>query len=104
MSLKEKYPENKLAPEYFVKKPVRVQALCYKGGLQSEEAARAWLQGSFIKKDGASIIIGTLEGPHRCSPGDWIICGVNGEFYPCKPDVFEKTYDWLPQNYDYDKG
>lgn len=36
--------------------------------------------------------IHTLEGDMIASPGDWIITGVNGEQYPCKPDVFEKTY------------
>lgn len=35
----------------------------------------------------------TLEGPLRVSLGDWIIKGVNGEYYPCKPDIFEKTYE-----------
>lgn len=39
------------------------------------------------------LIIPTLEGEMRASPGDWIIKGVNGEFYPCKPDIFEKTYE-----------
>jgi hypothetical protein len=37
--------------------------------------------------------INTLEGTMFVSPGDWIIKGVNGEFYPCKPDIFEKTYE-----------
>lgn len=36
--------------------------------------------------------IDTLEGTMTASPGDWIITGVNGEQYPCKPDVFKKTY------------
>lgn len=35
----------------------------------------------------------TLEGPLTVSDGDWIITGVNGEHYPCKPDIFEKTYE-----------
>jgi hypothetical protein len=35
----------------------------------------------------------TLEGFMEASIGDWIIKGVNGEFYPCKPDIFEKTYE-----------
>lgn len=35
----------------------------------------------------------TLEGPMRISPGDWIITGVKGEKYPCKPDIFEMTYE-----------
>jgi len=37
--------------------------------------------------------INTLEGPLWVSPGDWIIKGVQGEFYPCKPDIFEATYE-----------
>lgn len=39
------------------------------------------------------ITIFTLEGAMRASIGDYIIKGVNGEFYPCKPDIFEKTYE-----------
>ena len=35
----------------------------------------------------------TLEGRHLVTPGDWIIKGVKGEFYPCKPDIFEATYE-----------
>ena len=38
-------------------------------------------------------VIHTLEGDMIASPGDWIITGVNGEKYPCKPDIFEKTYE-----------
>lgn len=38
------------------------------------------------------IIIHTLEGDMKALPGDWIITGINGEQYPCKPDIFEKTY------------
>ena len=37
--------------------------------------------------------IDTLEGGHIVCPGDWIITGVHGEHYPCKPDIFEKTYE-----------
>jgi hypothetical protein len=37
--------------------------------------------------------IDTLEGIHTVTPGDWIITGVKGEHYPCKPDIFEMTYD-----------
>ena len=38
------------------------------------------------------VIIQTLEGPLRAAPRDWIITGIRGEQYPCKPDVFERTY------------
>ncbi len=37
--------------------------------------------------------VGTLEGGHIVSPGDWIITGVQGELYPCKPDIFQMTYE-----------
>ena len=42
--------------------------------------------------------IETLEGDHLCRKGDWVIKGVKGEFYPCKPDIFEMTYELLPHN------
>ena len=37
--------------------------------------------------------VDTLEGKHEVTPGDWIITGVKGEVYPCKPDIFEMTYE-----------
>jgi hypothetical protein len=52
--------------------------------------------GTFVLgrgQDRGSMYIRTLEGTHRADPGDWIIQGVQGEFYPCKPDIFEQTYD-----------
>lgn len=39
------------------------------------------------------LVIPTLEGDHIAGIGDWIIRGVKGEFYPCKPDIFEMTYE-----------
>jgi len=44
-----------------------------------------------VEKDG--LIINTLEGDMKASVGDFIIKGIQGEFYPCKPDIFEKTYE-----------
>ena len=41
------------------------------------------------------IYIDTLEGRMKASKGDWIITGINGEQYPCKPDIFAKTYEIL---------
>lgn len=40
--------------------------------------------------------IDTLEGKMSAVPGDWIICGVKGEYYPCKPDIFAATYEPVP--------
>lgn len=42
------------------------------------------------------LIVRTLEGEMRAVPGDWIIKGIKGEFYPCKPDIFEATYETAP--------
>ena len=39
------------------------------------------------------MIVQTLEGPLKASPGDWIITGIRGEKYPCKPDIFARTYE-----------
>ena len=44
------------------------------------------------------VFIETLEGTMRADPGDWIITGVNGEKYPCKPDIFEKTYERVEED------
>ncbi len=41
--------------------------------------------------------IGTLEGPHIVTDGDWIITGVKGERYPCKPDIFALTYEQVEE-------
>lgn len=46
----------------------------------------------FIDVSG-NLVIETLEGNHIANEGDYIICGVAGEFYPCKPAIFEKTYE-----------
>lgn len=46
----------------------------------------------FVANDRNVFKIKTLEGTHEANVGDWIIRGVNGEHYPCKPDIFQKTY------------
>ena len=43
--------------------------------------------------DNGGVNIHTLEGVMRADPGDWIIKGIKGEFYPCKPDIFAATYE-----------
>ena len=49
--------------------------------------------GGKASHNGTDITIATLEGNHTASVGDYIIRGVKGEFYPCKPDIFEMTYE-----------
>lgn len=79
------------------KKPVVIEAMQFQPiGSSGEDAARveSWCGGEMVVDDqGYSLVIKTLEGHMRASPGDWIIKGVAGEFYPCKPDIFEKTYE-----------
>lgn len=75
----------------FRKKPVEVEALRYTGDNYEEIS---WYLGYEPEKLNypVGIRILTLEGSHIASPGDWIIKGVKGEFYPCKPDIFKETY------------
>jgi len=49
--------------------------------------------GDNYHMEGQTLIIKTLEGQHIASKGDYIIRGVHGEYYPCKPDIFAKTYE-----------
>ncbi len=46
-----------------------------------------------LKRDDGRYYVETLEGPLTVSPGDWIITGVQGEIYPCKPDIFTQIYE-----------
>lgn len=78
------------------KKPVVVSAIQFDGYNWREcgdfMSGRAMAYPDWIKEYDR-LDIETLEGTMRCEIGDYIIKGVNGEFYPCKPDIFEKTYD-----------
>lgn len=88
----------------FRKKPIVIEAVQYdnlnhrevevfvgKSLVQEIESETAYLAG--VAPPRCSIAIPTLEGIMKAMSGDWIIKGVNGEFYPCKPDIFEKTYE-----------
>lgn len=57
------------------------------------EGYRSYLWGWGLPIEQRSMTVPTLEGEHIASMGDWIIQGVKGEFYPCKPDIFEMTYE-----------
>ena len=80
----------------FRKKPVVIDATQFKA---NDPATHTNVNFSEPQLDGnASFLDGkfwiqTLEGPHIVSEGDWIITGVKGEHYPCKPDIFEMTYE-----------
>lgn len=77
----------------FIKKPVKIHAIQWTGDNYEEIAD---FVGHFISPyslDEGLVAIETLEGSICARKGDWIIRGINGEFYPCKPDIFEKTYE-----------
>lgn len=86
----------------FRKKPVEVNAYQFKGGVENDRFAfERWVFNHggktsnwfFDGTEYVSFAIVTLEGAMTVSKGDWVIKGVKGEFYPCKPDIFEATYD-----------
>lgn len=69
----------------FRKKPIVIEATqWFKDGDHPKVQCSPW---------NGRVFIDTLEGDHTVTPGDWIITGVKGEHYPCKPDIFEMTYE-----------
>lgn len=91
----------------YKKKPIIIEAFKYDGDLKGSDgeyyvpdwAVKAFEEGSMrygaIKLDEqpSELFIDTLEGTHHVSVGDYVIQGVQGELYPCKSDIFEKTYE-----------
>lgn len=72
------------------KKPVVIEAIQWTGG-NVDDIGRFIGKGLVMER--GKLVIATLEGEMTASKGDWIIKGVQGEFYPCKPDIFEMTYE-----------
>lgn len=76
------------------KKPVVIEAIQYT--VESCRQIHEWIgldHESHDRNCADGMFIDTLEGQMEAQIGDWIIRGVKGEFYPCKPDVFEETYE-----------
>lgn len=96
-----------VTPQRFRKKPVEVEAMQWDGTADGATPIIDWvLQNGGRAKyycshdmgcpgtlEGHTISIRTLEGSMQTSPGDWVIRGIKGEFYPCKPDIFAATYE-----------
>lgn len=74
------------------KKPVEIEAVQWTGNNLAELRKMDGFDMRHVCFDGV-LKIATLEGIMTASIGDYIIKGVQGEFYPCKPDIFEQTYD-----------
>ena len=91
----------------FIKKPVVIEAIQWDGSNLAE--VRSFVGDACkydfyyaVYQDGmvppsVDLFIRTLEGDMKCSIGDYIIKGLKGEFYPCKPDIFEQIYDELKE-------
>ena len=79
----------------FRKKPVVIEAIKWINGDNDslKNILAMGCQPEFAADGTPDLMIPIFEGRMRANVGDWIIKGVNGEFYPCKPDIFEKTYD-----------
>ena len=94
------------------KKPVTVESMLYDGTYEQKMEVYRWIRdnthGSYdfhsthkpdsgvtINPSDGSMLIMTLEGEMKVSHGDYVIRGVNGEFYPCKPDIFKSTYETI---------
>ena len=73
----------------FRKRPVVIEAIQFAGNFAEIEQ---FVGGDAEFRNG-ELVIATLEGAMHASPQDWIIKGIQGEFYPCKPDIFEATYE-----------
>lgn len=104
-------------PSLYHKKPIVIEAMQLSGSTTDFHAIYQWIEtntlGSFdvnqlwldpenfmwpasgvsIDARDGRMVISTLEGGHWVDLGDWVIRGIKGEFYPCKPNIFEATYD-----------
>lgn len=95
-----------------IKKPIEIE--CMRLTLDSVQEVMQWCpacepryvmhEGSYLNSNQQQysrvfegLVIHTLEGNHLAKVGDYIIKGVQGEFYPCKPDIFDQTYDILSE-------
>lgn len=95
----------------FRKKPVIIEAVQFEGltllegevyniQFNTTEPLPKWVREAVVNDtlcpslvDGKNMLVQTLEGQHIASPGDWIIRGVEGELYPCRSDIFHRTYE-----------
>lgn len=90
------------------KKPIVIEAIRWRGNNLEEVMKFINSEFTFEKDiiyftkkfsyDGIDLYIDTLEGKMKVSQNDYIIKGIKGEFYPCKPDIFDKTYEVVLEN------
>lgn len=90
------------------KKPVSIVAVLWDGSMTEAGEVIDWVKSydenalieyketnETVHRKHPEMRIQTLEGKMAVNPGDWIIRGIKGEFYPCKPDIFDGSYDYI---------
>ena len=84
----------------FVKKPVVIEAIQYNGIniTEIESFVGAKLPTVWLSVEDTQLVIPTLEGDMKVSKGDYVIKGIKGEYYPCKPDIFKQSYNMIKEN------
>lgn len=85
-------------PVKFRKKPVVIEAMQWDGDVRTGHPVTRWIRDNggdyaWSPESEQKLVITTLEGGMTAKAGDFIIRGVQGEFYPCKPDIFRTTYE-----------
>ena len=93
---------------HFRKRPVVIEARQYTEASETvQRDLLAWINVDPLAqkllsagRPGHGLVVPTLEGNMIANVGDWIICGVHGEFYPCKPDIFAATYEAVEEPAD----
>lgn len=85
-----------MPPQRYRKKPVEIEAMHFTDVSAGSRIAE-WCGGTNVDSP-HEIRIDTLEGTMTATLGDWVIRGVKGEFYPCKSDIFEATYERVADN------
>lgn len=86
------------------KKPVVIEAMQFCGTVSGIAEISKWMkkdltwnEDMFLTDDSIELFIQTLEGNMKAKKGDYIIKGIANEFYPCKPEIFEKTYEEIKE-------
>lgn len=96
----------------YIKKPIEVEALQIHGNVSEikefiGENGDAYIYDepwkALIGRPHIVVTIHTLEGDMRATDGDYIIKGIKGEFYPCRKDIFEETYEIVDEEVDYER-
>ena len=87
-----------MRPDVFRKRPVEVEAVrCPYGSSPGMRRVAEWCGAKVVRESSgqrvAWLVVETLHGPVRVTPGDWVLRGPSGDFWPCKPEIFAASYE-----------